>query len=457
MALATGWWMRMKNKPMFFQISFLFTILVVLIGLIVSTMVPTTLRSFFTDEIYRTIEESQEMTTRINRNGMMMGGGQAMRSVQHVFLDENGIIIMGGRTFTDNALKLFYNQAISQKEAAKRYEVDLEEKSLLYVISKKELGGVPVLQISFMMDTYRSELVSELLKKIYLILLIALAAGMVLSFLFARWLIKPIYSMKESVLKYANRKWEEPFILNRGDELGVLAASIEKMRKQLKEQDESQQFLLQNVSHDLKTPVMVIRSYAEALKEGIYPAGTPEGTGEIIEKEAASLEKKVKDLLYLTKLDYVSRIGQQFELIKVKPLVSELVDRLHPFHPQIKIALNVDESVLNGNLEQITVLLENLIENAFKFANTKIELSALSVEDSLFITCFNDGKGIPEDMIKKVFQPFIKGENGSFGLGLAIISQITELHKGEINVNNEKDGVSFYLKFPLHRCAVQKG
>ena len=151
-----------------------------------------------------------------------------MRSVQHVFLDEKGIIL-GGRPFTDHALSLFYQQAYTQKEASKRYEVKLEENTMLYVISKKEMSGVPVLQISFMMDTYRSELVSTLLKKIYLILVVALAVGMVLSFLFARWLIKPIYSMKDSVLKYANRRWDDPINLNRRDELGVLADSIEKI------------------------------------------------------------------------------------------------------------------------------------------------------------------------------------------------------------------------------------
>ena len=448
MDLATGWWKLMKNKPMFFQISFLFTILVILIGLIISTMVPATLRSFFTNEMYRTIEESQEMTTRINRNGMMMGGGQAMRSVQHVFLDEKGIIL-GGRPFTDHALSLFYQQAYTQKEASKRYEVKLEENTMLYVISKKEMSGVPVLQISFMMDTYRSELVSTLLKKIYLILVVALAVGMVLSFLFARWLIKPIYSMKDSVLKYANRRWDDPINLNRRDELGVLADSIEKMRVQLKEQDETQQFMLQNVSHDLKTPVMVIRSYAEALKEGIYPAGSPESTGEIIGKEAVSLEKKVKDLIYLTKLDYLSRIGQKFELVELKPLINDLAERLQPVHSGIKLELYIEEVNLHGNSDQINVLLENLVENAFKFASTRIDLSVRKKEDFILVKCFNDGNGIPEEIISKIFQPFIKGENGSFGLGLAIIYQITQLHKGEITVNNEDGGVSFYLTLPL--------
>ena len=439
----------MKNKPMFFQISFLFTILVVLIGLIISTMVPTTLRSFFTNEIYRTIEESQELTTRINRNGMMMGGGQAMRSVQHVFLDEKGIIL-GGMPFTNDALSLFYQQGFRQREASKRYEVELEENTMLYVISKKKLSGVPVLQISFMMDTYRSELVSTLLKKIYIILLIAIVVGMGLSFLFARWLIKPIYSMKESVRKYANRRWDEPINLNRGDELGVLADSIEKMRTQLKEQDEAQQFMLQNVSHDLKTPVMVIRSFAEALKEGIYPAGSAESTGEIIGREAVSLEKKVKDLIYLTKLDYLSRIGQKPEMIELKPLISELAERLQPVHCTRKLELDIEDVQLLGDLDQIKVLLENLIENALKFSSTRIELSVHKTVDTIQVRCFNDGSPIPEEIISKIFQPFIKGENGSFGLGLAIIYQITQLHKGEIIVNNEEGGVGFYLKFPLH-------
>lgn len=440
----------MKDKSMFFQISLLFTLLIVLIGLIVSTMIPSTLKTFFTNEIYRTIEESQDMTTRINRNGMMMGGGQVMRSVQHVFLDEQGIII-GGKSFSESTLSLFYQQAMNQEETTKRYEVDLEDRALLYVISKKELGGVPVLQISFMMDTYRSELVSELLQKLYLILLIALAAAMLLSFLFTRWLVKPIYSMKESVLQYASRKWDHPLVLNRGDELGVLADSIEKMRKQLKEQDEAQQFMLQNVSHDLKTPVMVIRSYAEALKEGIHPAGSSKESGEIIAKEAASLEKKVKDLLFLTKLDYLSRFEQQFETIDITPLMTNLCARFMPFHPNLQLDLELEDICLNGNRDQISVLFENLIENAFKYARSRIQLIVKRAGSDVHITCFNDGSGIPDLILDRVFHPFVKGENGNFGLGLAILSRIIELHNGEISVNNEDGGVRFYIVLPQNR------
>ncbi|WP_210366091.1 HAMP domain-containing sensor histidine kinase [Bacillus sp. REN3] len=449
MDMGTGWWSQMKNKPIFAQISFLFAVLILLIGLIISTMVPSILRGFFTDEIYRTIEESQELTTRINRNGMMMGGGMAMRSVQHVFLDEDGQVV-GGRAFSEKVLSNFLKQGIEQKESSKRYEMQIDNKKMLYVVSKKDIGGMPVFQISFMMDTYRSELVSTLLKKLYLMLLIALAAGMLLSFLFANWMVRPINLMKEHVLNYASRKWDKPLNLNRGDEIGILADSIEKMRRQLKEQDESQQTLLQNVSHDLKTPVMVIRSYAEALKEKIYPAGTPEATGEIIEKEAAGLEKKVRDLIYLTKLDYLRRTNPEYTQFPLVELASEVEGRLRPVHSPILFTLDADDEILfRGNKEQMKVLFENLIENAYKFAESRITLSIKQDEKKVLISCHNDGRAIPEEKIKNLFKPFVKGENGNFGLGLAIISQITDMHKGTISVMNQRGGVSFYFEFPI--------
>ncbi|MCG6197942.1 sensor histidine kinase, partial [Anoxybacillus sp. LAT_38] len=75
------------------------------------------------------------------------------------------------------------------------------------------------------------------------------------------------------------------------DEIGRLARSIERMRERLVRQDEAQQAFLQDVSHELKTPVMVIRSYAQSILDGIYPRGDLQGSVQVIDSEAERLEK----------------------------------------------------------------------------------------------------------------------------------------------------------------------
>lgn len=80
--------------------------------------------------------------------------------------------------------------------------------------------------------------------------------------------------------------------MDRKDEIGKLGHTIEEMRQKLVQKDETERTLLQNISHDLKTPVMVIRGYTQSIKDGIFPKGDLENTVDVIECEALKLEKK---------------------------------------------------------------------------------------------------------------------------------------------------------------------
>ena len=81
----------------------------------------------------------------------------------------------------------------------------------------------------------------------------------------SKYLSSPLVNLEERVGKLANHEWEEPIELDRKDEIGRLGQSIEQLRNQLIFQDEMQQSFLQDISHELKTPVMVIRSYSRLL------------------------------------------------------------------------------------------------------------------------------------------------------------------------------------------------
>lgn len=80
--------------------------------------------------------------------------------------------------------------------------------------------------------------------------------------------------------------------MDRKDEIGKLGHTIEEMRQKLVQKDETERTLLQNISHDLKTPVMVIRGYTQSIKDGFFLKETFENTVDVIECEALKLEKK---------------------------------------------------------------------------------------------------------------------------------------------------------------------
>lgn len=439
MALAIGWLKRMKNRPLLFQFTSVFFVLILFVGVIFIVTIPMTLKSFFTDEIYHKIEESQLIVDApINQRGHMGMGRHAMmqqnfRSVQHVFIEENGNVIMG-RNFSQDVLSHFYEQAITQASTSKRYELEIGNEVLFYIITKKANETTDIFQISYMWDTYQKELTAILLKRMYIILVIVLLAALSLALFFAKRLVKPIEDMRQTVAQIAKRKWDKKLSLDRKDELGELAVSIDHMRQQLKEQDEAERMFLQQVSHDLKTPVMVIRSYAEALKDGIYPTGSVEETAMVIEKEARNLEKKVKDLLFMTKLDFLTETRVKQEEVEVDELLENVISRLHLYRKGIYIRKQIEPAKIMGNKEQLTILFENLIDNALKYAEEKIEISGWKSNNRYLIRCSNDGEVIEEKIVKRVFQPFVKGKKGSFGLGLTIMKRIVELHDGTISV-----------------------
>ncbi|WLR41272.1 HAMP domain-containing sensor histidine kinase [Bacillus carboniphilus] len=448
----------MKNRPIWQQLLIIFTCFSILIGGILSLVIPMTLNSFFTNEIYRTIEDWQNYQTRdgLQQWEIDESDQQSFRSVKEFVIHKES-----NQTYRLNkkdsfsipnpieTLNSIIHQAISQEEESKRYEKEIDGKKMFYVIKNSVIiNGQEFYLVSFLWETYREELVSTLLQRLYLVLGVVLLGAVVLSIFFSKWFVKPLVQIQRHVQKLAKKKWNEPLELDRTDEIGVLASSIEVMRQQLKKQDETQQTMLQHVSHDLKTPVMVIRSYAEALKDGIYPSGSLVGSAEVIEEEAAQLEKKIKNLLYLTKLDYLASQKRKKEKINIKLLVEQVIIRLHHKREEVNIDSSIEDVTIIGDHEQWKIFFENMIDNALKYAKTKISIDIYkTIEGEVIATFKNDGDPISEEVAQSIFKPFVKGENGNFGLGLAIMKRIADLHNVKLTIENSQNGVVFSVEW----------
>ena len=152
--------------------------------------------------------------------------------------------------------------------------------------------------------------------------------------------------MSHHVKRIADHDWEEPLDVKNNDEIGHLAQSIETMRQQLIAQEKTQQHMMQNISHELKTPVMIIRSYAQAMQDGVFPKGDLGGSIQIIDKEGARLEKLIKQLLCLTRLDYSSTQKPLLTTILLDELIKEIVDTMRITKMEIDFSLEL-QSVLS--------------------------------------------------------------------------------------------------------------
>ena len=446
----------MKNRPLWLQIWIVIAAITLSIFLLLSFVLPSTLRSFFTKEVYASIDAAQDLVFNqfsgdIYRDYLGPDFFGENNEILNNIRTVNHIILYNNKAILDSSVpKAFLNeardQAFLQEEISKEYTGNIGKQKIFYIITKGKALGENAYLISFMGDSYREDLVDTLFTRLTLLMGFILIFSWAPSILLSRYISKPLVDLEKKVERLANNQWDQPVNILRKDEIGKLGDSIEHLRKQLIRQDEAEQSFLQHVSHELKTPVMVIRSFTQSIKDGIYPKGDLDSSIVIIDEEAERLERKVKNLLYLTKLDYLSNHELDNTPISLDRLINEVIDKTAWQNPNIKWTLDLIPINILGDPDQWKVVIENLIDNQIRYAKNNIEISLKQSNDNTYLRIWNDGPKIEDNLINNLFNKFDKGHKGEFGLGLAIVDRVLKNHNSKIYAINEENGVSFTIE-----------
>lgn len=264
-------------------------------------------------------------------------------------------------------------------------------------------------------------------------------------------LIHPLNQIRNYIERVKLGKDAELHV-NRKDEIGELADALVSMRDELLRQEKTKEEMIHNISHDLKTPIATIKSYGESIKDGIYPYDTLEKSVDVIIENADRLEAKVHSLLFMNRVEYL--ISQDCEGISsnMQEIVETVVQNTKFIKPEITIQTDLEEVWFDGLAEPWRVAVENILENALRYAKTTIDIH-LSEEEGLTIA--NDGPCMDEDRIKVLFKPYEKGQGGKFGLGLSIVSKVVNANHYEVCGENTADGVVFRINKP--KTETKKG
>lgn len=417
--------------------------LLLYLGAMLST--PSFIRGFFVDSLMEPQVRPEKNITEhlppyINISGFRIRG--------FMLLDDGTTLpASAAEAIPPALLQEIWGQAKAQQSSRQMYEGASGELHIRYGISKDNVYGHWLYQVNFFRRSEEEQFVSILWFKIMLYAGVGLLISWFASLLIVRYLTRPLVQMQQHVKRIANRNWHDPLTISRGDEIGQLAGSIESMRRQLVQQDEAQQSLLQNISHELKTPVMVIRSYARAMQEGVYPKGDLAGSIQVIDEEGERLEKLVKQLLYLTRLDYLSGHSQNKKSIDLEKLTSSIAQRLKHQRPHIDWSLELQPVSLGGDEDILRVLLENLLDNHLRYAASRLEIKLHEKVGEILLYIWNDGSRVEPHVLCQLFQPFEKGRDGKYGLGLTIAQRIVKMYDGKISLANERDGVATMVVF----------
>ncbi len=223
----------------------------------------------------------------------------------------------------------------------------------------------------------------------------------------------------------------------------------------LRRADQIRRDFVANVSHELRTPLTAIRGYVEALSEGDASADENRRFLEIIARHANRMERLVKDLLRLARLD----AGQEpLDLLAcdtrslVDAVAADLASAAEARRQRIEIAVASDADRVRADPAKLHDALSNLVANAITYSpeDTTIRIGAASVEGRVAITVSDEGPGIPEEDLGRVFERFYRVDKsrardpGGTGLGLAIAKHLVELHGGRIAVENRREGGALF-------------
>ena len=224
----------------------------------------------------------------------------------------------------------------------------------------------------------------------------------------------------------------------------------------LRRADQIRRDFVANVSHELRTPLTAIRGYLEALSDGDASAEDSQRFLAIITRQTQRMERLVKDLLRLARLD----AGQEtLDIVAcdaralTHAVVSDLASALAERRQRVEISIGDGADSLRGDPAKLHDALRNLVANAVTYAgeDTTIHIDITRAGSEITLAVSDAGPGIPEEDLDRVFERFYRVDKsrardpGGTGLGLAIVKHLVELHGGTVLVENRPTGGARFI------------
>lgn len=336
-------------------------------------------------------------------------------------------------TPVQNDINLTLQQLLDDQDYSLLFEAFDQDEGYLIEVSIDSNLDYTIISVlsSDYSNQLRNNLINGILNAVFLIVLLLFA-------LMLTWVSSIIRSLGKINDYVANVTEDDQIELEveRGDEIGDVAKSIVYMTDELQRQEQVKAELIQNISHDLKTPIATIKSYGESIKDGIYPYDTLEKSVDVIIEHATRLEEKVHSLLLLNRMDYLVS-NNDGSSVDLKEIVEKTLVSVIPINTELEIIVNVESSEFIGEEESWRVVCENILDNALRYAQTYIKITLK--ENSL--TFENDGQPLTSEVRSTMFKAYEKGTDGGFGMGLSIVNRVVTAYGYEVYAENTKNGV----------------
>jgi signal transduction histidine kinase len=331
-----------------------------------------------------------------------------------------------------------------------------------YYVATAPLANLPEARLVVLAPAPTRALLGALLPGLGIAVVAGLSVSLLVTWFLSRSIARPIAQLATVADAIAAGDLSREARGEGPEEVSRLVRSFNTTVGNLRRLLESQRNLLTNVAHELRTPLTVIQGYAQAVREGLLEE--PDQRDEalrLIAEESERAARLLTQLLHLTRLES-GQASLEVQPITMAALVERIVARHRLELERRSIALRIEvpaSLTAAGDPDLLQQAIENLVQNALVHGNDGMELALAAAPDRsnpsrIRLTVRDTGPGIPADVLPHVFDRFYRGtsarKNG-FGLGLAIVREIVQLHRGTIEIASEPGrGTTVTLTLPAY-------
>lgn len=370
-------------------------------------------------------------------------------------LNMNGCVLKSN----SNKIKRLMNSFIDSNENFKAYRFINEEKKISALLYGVRYDNSYVFIYSNLEDI--SDFTLLIKKQLLYVCILGLVVAVVFSIFLSKRITEPITKITKKAQKMGIGNAEVVFEESGIKEVDELSETLTQAQREMAKTDEFRRDLMANVSHDLKTPLTMIKAYAEMIRDISYK--DPEKMNEhleIIVDETDRLTVLVNDILDLSRMQS-NKDTLCLEKFNLSSDIKTIVNRYQIIKEteQYNIILDMpDEIMVKADKKKLNQVIYNLINNAINYTgkDKTVTVRVTKHKKYYLVEIIDTGKGIKENEIPYIWNKYYKNEKNhqrnvvSTGLGLSIVKEILELHGYEYGVKSElKKGSTFYFKIKI--------
>ncbi len=283
------------------------------------------------------------------------------------------------------------------------------------------------------------------------IFLLIIASVCVISYLIAKNVTNPLSNIIAQSKELNNRNIEAKLTKSKDDEIGELVDVINETFSKRENLIKSQKKFSSDISHELKTPISIIKGYLDILKWGKTDEKLlDEGLGNI-DIEIKNIEQIINNLFLSSQLEQIRIIKEKIELTSLAQKIKRDYEVIYP--EQEMFVISEGDTYIIGDNNLVSEAIRGLVDNGIKYSsNNKIELIIEKRKNNAVMIVRDYGVGIEEQEKEKIFERYYKRDRENqrvpgMGLGLSIIKEIVDLHNAKIELVNRNNGLDVILIF----------